>query len=142
MCAHVNGTATNLHLQTCVSMLGGATATISTLNWLCVLMSMLGGGGMGGSSWDYRGGTVQSPPSNVCAHVNGTSTISTFKPVCVLMSMLGGATATISTLKRLCVCSCQCLGVEEWEDLLGTIKGRRSSFLNRSFKSTKVSVCS
>ena len=39
--------------------------------------------------------------------------------VCVLMSMPGGGIATISILKVVCVCSCQCLVVEEWEDLLG-----------------------
>ena len=34
----------------------------------------------------------------------------------MLMSMLGGGATTIPTLKRVCVCPCQCLV----EDLLGT----------------------
>ena len=37
-----------------LSMLGRGTAIISNLKCVCVLMSILGGGGMGGPSWDYK----------------------------------------------------------------------------------------
>ena len=82
----------------------------------------------------------QSPPSNLCvcscqclevAQLQSFSTCACVNDwrwhshnlhlepwVCVLMSMPGGGIATISTLKVVCVFSCQCLVVEEWEDLL------------------------
>ena len=108
-------------------MFGGATATISTFKRVCVCSCQC----LEVEEWEDIRGTI-----------NGTAITSTFKPVCVLMSMLVGGTATISTLKHLCVYSCQCLEVEKWEDLLGTIKERRSSFLNRTSRSTEVSACS
>ena len=81
---------------------------------------------MGGSSWDYQWHSHNLHLQTcVCAYVNAwwcyshNLHLETF--VCLLMSMLE---------------------VEEWEDLLGTIKERRSSFLNRSSRSTEVSACS
>ena len=81
---------------------------VSTFKLVCVLLSMLGGGTA----------TIFS----TCACVNDwrwhSHNLHLEPWVCVLMSMPGGGIATISTLKVVCVCSCQCLVVEEWEDLL------------------------
>ena len=92
-----------------LSMLGGGTATISILNRECVLMSIFGGGATI-SIFNcvcvlmsmLGGGTAiqqQSPSSTVCVLMS--MLISTLKHV--LMSMLGSGIATIFILTRECV---------------------------------------
>ena len=81
---------------------------------------------MGGSSWDYQWHSHNLHLQTcVRAYVNAwchshNLHLETFV-WCLLMSMLGGG---------------------GMEDLLGTIKERRSSFLNKSSRSTEVSACS
>ena len=116
MCAHVH--AWRWHSD---------TATISILNCVCVLTSMLIS-------------TMKHVLMSMLGGSIATIFILTRERVCVRMSMIGGGIATISILNRECVCLCHAwsgiaiistlklmcvyllmsmLGGEEWEDLLG-----------------------
>ena len=146
VCAYVNiwRWCNNLHLQLCMCAHVHAwrwhsdTATISILNCVCVLMSML-------------------ISTLKCAQVNAwrwhSHNLHLDPRVCVRMSMIGGGIATISilncecawsgiatisTLKRVCVCvcSCQCLVGRNGRTFLAINERHISIIIQMSSEST------
>ena len=130
-CAYVNiwRWCNNLHLQLCMCAHVHAwrwhsdTTTISILNCVCVLMSML---------------------ISTLKHVlmsmlgGGIATISILNHECVCLCHAWSGIATISTLKLVCVCvcSCQCLVGRNGRTFLAIKERHISIIIQMSSKST------